>query len=122
MSAQRQSDSFKSTNFRTKSAPGHVRHVEFALPDEMQDIFAGEVRQRLREMEVAITECSALALGRAASSLQAVSSVVGAVETLAICCNIEFDAIAGRLHDARRRLGQLRELWGQALEDSPVQV
>ena len=73
-------------------------------------------------MEVAITECNGLALGRAASSLQAVSSVVGAVETLAICCNIEFDAIAGRLHDARRRLGQLHELWDQALDDSLVQV
>mgnify|MGYP006341530435 FL=1 len=122
MNAQRQSHSFQSTGVRTKSAPGHVRHVEFALPDEMQDIFAGEVRQRLCEMEVAITECNGLALGRAASSLQAVSSVVGAVETLAICCNIEFDAIAGRLHDARRRLGQLHELWDQALDDSLVQV
>ena len=85
MNAQRQSHSFQSTGVRTKSAPGHVRHVEFALPDEMQ-------------------------------------GVVGAVETLAICCNIEFDAIAGRLHDARRRLGQLHELWDQALDDSLVQV
>jgi len=107
---------------RARPAPGTVRHIEFALPDDMQGIFTGEVRQRMSEMEVAIAGNNGLALGRAASSLQAVSSVVGAVETLAICCNIEFDAIAGRFIDASRRLRQLHELWFDALDTSLLQA
>ncbi|HOZ65195.1 MAG TPA: hypothetical protein PK497_12325 [Burkholderiaceae bacterium] len=122
MNKHRQVDSFESTAMHATLFPGSVRHVEFALPDEMQGIFIGEVRQRMFEMEVAIAHSKGHALGRAASSLQAVSSVVGAVETLAICCNIEFDAIAGRLGDARRRLGQLHELWDEALESSLMQA
>lgn len=122
MITQRQPESYSSMTLRARPAPGSVRHIEFELPDEMQGIFTGEVRQRLSEMEVAIAGSNSLALGRAASSLQAVSSVVGAVETLAICCNIEFDAIAGRLIDASRRLRQLHELWDDALETSLMQA
>jgi len=122
MMTERQPDHRSPMTTRARPTPGSVRHIEFALPDEMQGIFTGEVRQRLFEMEVAIASSNSLALGRAASSLQAVSSVVGAVETLAICCNIEFDAIAGRLIDAGRRLRQLHELWDEALETSLMQA
>ncbi len=72
MNTHRQTGSVESTAMRTVSLPGSVRHIEFALPDEMQDIFIGEVRQRLFEMEVAIAHNNGHALGRAASSLQAV--------------------------------------------------
>jgi len=122
MMTQRQPGSYLPMTPRTRTASGSVRHIEFDLPDEMQGIFTEEVRQRLSEMAVAIARSNSLALGRAASSLQAVSSVVGAVETLAICCNIEFDAIAGRLIDASRRLRQLHELWDDALETSLMQA
>jgi len=122
MGTQRQTGFWERLRGGQNMSTPAVRHVEFTLAQDVQDIFTVEVRQRLHEMELAIAGGDALALGRAASSLQAVSSVVGAVETLAICCNIEFDAIAGRLADAARRMRQLHELWDENYESDWAKV
>ncbi len=95
--------------------------IELDAEDDLKGRFYHELEQRLTEMTNATSTNNAIALGRAASSLQAVASLVGAVETLAISCNIEFDAIAGRLGDAERRLKQLHQLWEKPFRTSLCQ-